>query len=382
MKILHTSDWHLGRLFHNVSLLDDQAHVLEQIIGYAVNHTVDAVLIAGDIFDRAVPPAAAMALLDETLHTLTQTHGIPVILISGNHDSHERLAFGARLLANNKLHILHSIKNSHAPIIITSANGQTAAIYGIPYHTPEQVRALFNIPAKTFDEAHTYLVEQITQGSTTADFAILMSHCFVDGASECESERPLAIGGADRINFKPLLPFNYVALGHLHGQQQRGAAHIRYSGSPLKYSFSEHNHHKAVTLVELTPTAEPAITQLPLIPLHDMRCLTGELKALLEDGQKDPKKHDYLAITLTDQHAILDAMGKLREVYPNVLQLEKTFLHNTQNPAKRTALQNNELAMFNDFFTEITGNPLTPEQTNPLKALLNNLHQNQHNEAP
>lgn len=378
MKLLHTSDWHLGRVFHNVSLLEDQAFILQQIIAYATLHPVDAVLIAGDIFDRAIPPASAIELLDDTLHCLTQTHNIPVVLISGNHDSAERLGFGARLMANQNLHIIHNLKDSNQAITLKSAKGQSAAIYGIPYHAPEQVRSQFDTPAKTFDEAHTFLVERILTNTQNTDFRILLSHCFVDGAQACDSERPLAIGGADRVSAGPMQAFDYVALGHLHGQQKRSAEHIRYSGSPLKYSFSEEHHKKAVTLVELNSDKPAAITQLPLKPLRNMRSLSGELDSLLATGKNDPNSDDYLAITLTDKHALLDAMAKLRAVYPNVLQLEKTFLHNNPNALQANkALQHNEHAMFADFFKEATGDALDDSQAQYIAKLLKDIHHEQ-----
>ncbi len=382
MKLLHTSDWHLGRFFHNVSLLDDQRIVLAQITAYAVEHKVDSVLIAGDIFDRAIPPAPAIALLDETLHELTQVHDIPVILISGNHDSAERLAFGARQLANQNLHIMHSLEDSHQAIMLTAEGekGQeTAAIYGIPYHTPEAVRALYDEPVKTFDAAHTLLVNRIIECPSNADFNVLLSHCFVDGAEACDSERPLAIGGIDRVSASPMTTFDYVALGHLHGQQKRGYEHIRYSGSPMQYSFSEEHHNKSATLVTLTQDKPAEITLLPLKPLKRMRSIRGTLDELITQATHDPHSDDFLAITLTDKHAILDAMSKLRAHYPNVLQLEKDYLHiahqtdKTKNTA--TAIQKDEQAMFGDFFQEITGEPLDASQKKYLQTLLNDLHQ-------
>ena len=375
MKFLHTSDWHLGRLFHNVSLLEDQAHALSQIIGLAVEHNVDAVLVAGDIYDRAVPPAGAIALLDEALHTLSSVHNIPVILISGNHDSAERLAFGARQLASQNVHILHQLKDSQNPVTVKSKLGESAAIYGIPYHTPEQIRSDFQQPCSTFDQAQRFMVERIQSQPTTADFQILMSHCFVDGADACDSERPLSIGGADRVSASPMAHFDYVALGHLHGQQQRGAEHIRYSGSPLKYSFSEENHHKAVTLVELQKGQPANSQQLAIKPLRNMRTLEGSIDALITNAKDDPHSEDYLAITLTDQHAILDAMAKLRGVYPNVLLLEKTFLQREQQlPQSGQRLQKNTLAMFQDFYQELQGTALTQEQEQYLEQVLTDLN--------
>ena len=377
MKFLHTSDWHLGRLFHNVSLLEDQAHALAQITALAVEHAVDAVLIAGDIYDRAVPPANAIALLDETLHTLATVHNIPVVLISGNHDSADRLAFGARQLASQNIHILHQLKDSHSPVTIKNSHGEYAAIYGIPYHTPEQIRSDFQEPCTTFDQAQRYMVERVLAQPTPADFQILMSHCFVDGADACDSERPLSIGGADRVSATPMMNFDYVALGHLHGQQQRGAAHIRYSGSPLKYSFSEENHNKAVTLVELLKGQPASTQQLAIKPLRNMRTLTGTIETLIANAKDDPNNEDYLAITLTDEHAILDAMAKLRSAYPNVLLLEKTFLQREQQlPQGTQRLQKNTLAMFQDFYHELQGANLSDEQEKYLEQVLTDLNAN------
>lgn len=382
MRFLHTSDWHLGRLFHNVSLLEDQAFVLDQIVAYATEYDVDAVLIAGDIFDRAIPPAPAIELLDETLHRLTQAFNIPVVLISGNHDSAERLAFGSRQLANQNLHIQHSLKTSHRPIVLRNSKGETAAIYGIPYHTPEAVRSAFNEPVTSFDDAHSFLVSRVLAETKATDFRLLMSHCFVDGAEACESERPLAVGGVDRVSASPMKAFDYVALGHLHGQQKRGAEHIRYSGSPMKYSFSEEKHAKGVTLVELEQSQPAAIKQLPLSPLRNMRSLTGEFDQLVALSKEDANANDFLAVTLTDSNAILDAMAKLREVYPNILQLDKVYLHsNNKNTALKINIQNNESTMFSDFFKETTGNAPEDKQVDYITKVLNAIHKEMNEES-
>lgn len=377
MKILHTSDWHLGRRFHNVSLLEDQEHIIEQIIAQALTHQVDAVLIAGDIYDRAIPPTGAIALLDDTLHTLAEVHNIPVLMISGNHDSHERLSFARRQLAARNIHLFCDIQSTAEPVIITSRdNSHSMAIYGAAYHTPEQVRATFDVAVKTFDDAHSFLIDTIDLSKSPADFNILMSHCFVAGGESSDSERPLAIGGADTVSATPMEKFDYVALGHLHGPQKRVLDKIRYSGSPLKYSFSEVTQKKSTTLVEFTKDAEPIITQLPLIPLRDVQTLTGELNTLLADADASPCKNDYLAITLTDKHAILDAMTKLRAHYPNVLQLEKTFLQTQKsNDAPTTVLtpSKNTAQLFADFYEEVQGEAMNEAQTQYLTEVLQQL---------
>lgn len=376
MKFLHTSDWHIGRQFHNVSLLDDQRVVLAQLLDYVRDESVDAVLIAGDIYDRSVPPATAVALLDEVLHTLCDELSVPVIVIPGNHDSAERLGFAARQLKRSGLYILAELADITTPVVLEGTYGEVA-FYGIPYNDPEQVRHQYEVAVTDHSEAHRYLVEQILQVRNPDIPAVLLSHCFIDGASGCESERPLSIGGADRVSYEPLLPFSYVALGHLHQPQFKGEQHIRYSGSILKYSFSEQHQKKGVTLVELDGLGICHTRFLPLTPVRDMRVLEGELQDLLEVGKTDPHADDYLLVRLTDRHAILDAMGKLREVYPNVLHLEKPGMMDVgeRQVLGRDALKRSELEMFGDFFEQVTGNQLTDAQREKMKSTISALHQ-------
>ena len=200
---------------------------------------------------------------------------------------------------------------------------------------------------------------------------ITISHCFIDGAEASESERPLSIGGADRVSVEPFKAFNYVALGHLHNPQHKGAEHNRYSGSILKYSFSEQRQQKGVTLVEMNEDGVKSTTHLPLTPLRDMRILEGDLETLLKQGSTDPNNQDYLLIRLTDQSAILDPMSKLRQVYENVLHIEKTWLQDSGNlKANREKLKRGELEMFQDFFKQISGNDLTTEQHTAIKNII------------
>jgi exonuclease SbcD len=362
MKFIHTSDWHIGRQFHNVSLLEDQRHVLDQLIAYIKQESVDAIVIAGDIYDRAIPPATAVELLDDVLVKICMDMKVPIILISGNHDSAERLRFGSQQLSKAGLHILGNIAKVSEPVIITSATGDVA-FFGIPYHDPEMLRNLSGEAISSYDDAHTYLVKQILQSKSDDLSNVLISHCFIDGAEESDSERPLSIGGSDRVSYQPCLPFDYVALGHLHAPQFKGAEHIRYSGSLLKYSFSEQHQKKGVTLVELDSSGFKSSKQLPLKPIRDMRILEGELQGLLEQGKVDPFNEDYLLVRLTDRHAILDPMAKLREVYPNVLQLEKPgMLISGEQKMNREKLKRGELDMFRDFFEQVYGQEMTQEQ--------------------
>lgn len=433
MKFIHTSDWHIGRQFHAVSLLEDQRYVLEQLLAYIEQEAVDAVLIAGDIYDRSVPPADAVALLDEVLSHICVDLGVPVILISGNHDSAERLSFGARQLKQAGLHIMGDLALVTEPVILRarkrvegahklvksaeqrvdiaiesnnseqeSGQGQLGfeldaptskpaaasgkpleqvAFYGIPYCDPEAVRHATGSQVKSYDEAHTLLVEQalaVHQAQHSELPSVLLSHCFVDGSEESDSERPLAIGGSDRVSYQPCLPFDYVALGHLHAPQYRGEQHIRYSGSLMKYSFSEQHQRKGVTLVELSDQGAETC-HLPLKPLRDMRIVEGYFEDLLAQGKTDPKADDYLLVRLLDKHAILEPMAKLREVYPNVLQLEKPGMlgETTEQAMNRERLKRGELEMFRDFFEQVHGQSMSEAQDQCMQALIQAVHKSE-----
>lgn len=374
MRLLHTADWHLGRLFHNLSLLDDQRHVLQQLLTIIDRERVDAVLIAGDIYDRSVPPAAAVTLLDDILAELCEQRGLPVIMISGNHDGAARLGFGARHLRQAGLHILTDLATCDQPVTL-AVDGVMVDVFGIPYADPEYVRSAFGADVRDFDAAHRYLLERIHAQRHPARPTLLMSHCFVEGGAASDSERPLTLGGAESVAWEPMQDFDYVALGHLHGPQYRGSEHIRYSGSLLKYSFSEASQRKGVTLVDLDATGVTRIEQIPLLPRREVRVLEGELDALIARGRTDPRADDYLLVRLTDRHAILDPMGKLREVYPNVLHLEKPGMLEARGSQQldRERLTFSTLDMFSDFFAQTSGEPMTDQQTEAISTLIGEL---------
>ncbi|MCE9678286.1 exonuclease SbcCD subunit D [Shewanella sp. AS1] len=376
MKFIHTSDWHIGRQLHNQSLLDDQRHVLAQIVELAKTHKVDAIVVAGDIYDRSVPPANAVTLLDEVLNQLLHEVGIPVILIAGNHDGHERLGFAAAQMQSSGLYIIGPLTQKISPIKIADV-----LFYPLPYAEPATVRSVFECEASSHEEAMAKLLEAITEHDSQGLPKVVIGHCFLDGGSESESERPLSIGGADKISPSLFEPFTYTALGHLHGPQYKGSEHIRYSGSILKYSFSEQHQKKSVTLVELEG-AEPAIELLPLTPIRDVRIIEGFLEQLLIDGVKDPGREDYLMVRLLDKSAILDPMGKLRSVYPNVLHLERTGLmaRSDQLALRGDQIKKGEFEMFSDFFTQVAGEPMSKSQQALMTELLDNLHKAEDNQ--
>lgn len=375
MKFIHTSDWHIGRQLHNQSLLDDQAFVLDQIVALATEQSVDAVIVAGDIYDRSIPPANAVALLDNVLNRLVQDLKLQVIMIAGNHDGHERLGFAAKQMAASGLHIIGPLSATLSPIRLESPTG-AAYFYPLPYAEPATVRQVLECEAPSHEAAMALLLEQVRQHDSQGLPKVVISHCFLDGGSESESERPLSIGGADKISPALFTEFDYVALGHLHGPQYKGAEHVRYSGSILKYSFSEQHQHKSVTLVELGAQTPMDIRLLPLTSLRDVRVLEGELASLIEQGKTDTKREDYLMVRLLDKHAILDAMGKLRAIYPNVLHLERTGLMAGQQQValSRDHIKKGEMDMFCDFFTQVSGESLTQAQQAVMDELLTKLH--------
>ncbi len=364
MRILHTSDWHLGRIFHGVHLTDDQAHVLEQLVQLVGEARPDVVLIAGDVYDRAVPPTEAVKLLDEVLSRILIDHQTPVVMISGNHDSPERLAFGRRLLEGQGLHLVGQLNDHLKPIVIEDAYGPVY-FCPIPYAEPPLVRERLGIAnAHGHEEAMAALVKQVSSRIPDDVRRVILTHAFVAGGTESESERPLSVGGAGTITTSHFMPFHYAALGHLHQPQAAGAEHIRYAGSLMKYSFAEATHWKSVTLVEMDACGKVAFEEIALSPRRDVRCVEGYLNDILSAPPNAPGREDYLMVTLKDTGAILDAIGKLREVYPHVLHIERPHL-TAGGELRRPAHDHRRLsesALFASFYADVTGSPLTAAQ--------------------
>ncbi|MFZ3509054.1 exonuclease SbcCD subunit D [Vibrio harveyi] len=376
MKFIHTSDWHLGRQFHHVSLLDDQQAVLDQLIQYIENNPVDAVVVAGDIYDRSVPPTIAIELLNKVVKRICGELNTPMILISGNHDGAERLGFGSEQMKNAGLHIVSNFEDMLTPVVIETESAGQVAFYGMPYNDPEQVRFAYQEPVSTHDQAHKLLAEKIAEQFQSEQRNVLVSHCFVDGAIESESERPLSIGGSDRVSHEHFLNFDYVALGHLHQPQKKGEDYIRYSGSLMKYSFGEQNQKKGFTLVEIDQNGFVSAEHFNLTAPHEMRIVEGELEQVIEQGKTDPKNEDYLLVRLMDKHAILNPMEKLRTVYPNVLHLEKPgMLIGVEQEMAQAKLARSEIDMFRDFFSEAQDGQLSQEQDQAISDIIKQLSQ-------
>ncbi len=353
MRIIHTADWHLGRIFHGIHLTEDQAHVLDRFIDLVKDAKPDAVLVSGDIYDRAVPPPEAVSLLDDVLSRLCLDCGVPVVVIAGNHDSPDRLGFGSRLLATQKLHMLGSMVPPIKPITLEDKYGPIL-LHALPYAEPSVVREKLSREDVT---DHDSAMRALTEGtSPRSGRSVLMAHAFVPGCTESDSERPLTVGGTGTVDAACFEGFSYVALGHLHCPQETSADRIHYSGSLLKYSFAEAQHRKSVNLVEIDGNRACAVERIPLSPKRDVRCMEGKIEKLLDGNKSD----DYLSITLLDREPILDAMGKLREVYPNVLHIDRPFLTpsgDVHGGADHRKMGDTEL--FAAFFSQVTGDELT-----------------------
>ncbi len=375
MRVLHTADWHLGRIFYGVHLTEDQSYVLDKLIEIVQDARPDVVIVAGDIYDRAVPPQDAVSLLDDVLSRLIAKVGVPVVLIAGNHDSPERLSFGARLLANSNLHVFGPLLPEYRPVVLEDNYGPVN-IYAIPFAEPPVVREkIGGDDIRDHDSALRQILQHIRAKQPTDRRSILVAHAAVVGGKTSDSERPLSIGGSETVEPAIFEGFDYVALGHLHQPQASGEDHIQYSGSILKYSFSEVSHEKSVTIVEMDATGKCAIERIALSPRRDVRRIEGTLEDILEKARSDENQDDYIMVTLLDRQPVLNAMGRLREVYPNTLHIERPLVApstvHAQAPADHLRLS--EAEMFSSFFSQVTGEEMTEPEARAFADIIDAL---------
>lgn len=330
MKLIHLSDLHIGKRVNEFPMLEDQKYILKEILSIVDQEQPDGVMIAGDVYDKPVPPAEAVQVFDAFLTDLAD-RDVPVFAISGNHDSPERLAFGGQLMVGRGVHMAPVYDGHVRPAELKDAYG-SVWIYMLPFIKPAVVRRYFpDEEIETYDDAVRIAVGSMGRGQCSeekilqkrpGDRSILMAHQFVMGASACDSEE-LSIGGLEQVNAELFQAFDYVALGHIHGPQKIGRETMRYCGTPLKYSFSEAGHKKSVTVVELFEKGNTVVSVRPLHALHDMREMKGSYREITDlSFYQGTAVDDYLHITLTDEEDILDAMGKLRSIYPNVMKLD------------------------------------------------------------
>jgi len=315
MKFLHTSDWHLGRALHGTSLLVHQRDQLRWLVELALERNVDAVLVAGDVYDRAVPPTDAVALLDEALSSLSGA-GIPVVLTSGNHDSAIRLGFGGSLAASAGVHLRTRLAELAEPVLIGDVG-----VYGIPYLLPDAVMGEL-ATERSHQAVLAAATARIRQDAArrSIDKIVAVAHAFVTGGTAAESERDIRVGGISDVPASVFSGLTYVALGHLHGAQQV-APNARYSGSPLTFSFSERHHRKSVTLVDIAADGSVSCELVPTPVPHPMHELRGRLDDLLADPAGPPAAA-WLKVVLTDPHRPVAPMERLRKRWPNTLVLD------------------------------------------------------------
>lgn len=365
MRFLHTADWHLGRLFFGVRLIDDQAYLLDQLVAIVGETRPDAVLVAGDIYDRSVPPPEAVSLLDDVLSRLVLELRVPMILIAGNHDSPHRLAFGARLLASGGIHMAGLCSAQVAPVLLEDAHGPVA-MYALPYAEPAVVReATGAADIHDHDTALRAQMAAIRAASPAGRRSILLAHAFLTGGQlSKESERTLTVGGTGEVGADAFAGFDYVALGHLHRPQSHGEGRLRYAGALMKYSFTETDHRKSVSLVEMGEDGRCRVEEIPLAPRHEVRSVSGALHDLLAQAPEGAAREDYLQVALLDTGPVLDAMARLREVYPNVLTVERPAAFALgEDGAVRTDIRTLDPAtLFAEFFQQVTDEALTETQ--------------------
>lgn len=325
MKFIHLSDLHLGKRVNEFSMFEDQEYILTKIINIIDEETPEGVIIAGDVYDKSVPAVDAVQLFDDFLVKLSN-RALKVFIISGNHDSAERMAFGSRVMNKSGIYISEVYNGKISPISLEDSYG-IIDIFMLPFIKPVHVRrfekekiATDVIKIETYTDAMKSAIDTMT--INPANRNLLIAHQFVTGAVSCDSEE-ISVGGSDNVDAAVFEPFDYVALGHIHGPQKAGRETIRYCGTPLKYSFSEAKHKKSVTVVELMEKGSITVRTVPLLPKRDMREIKGSyMEVTARDYYKDTQVTDYMHITLTDEEDVPEAMGKLRVIYPNLMKLD------------------------------------------------------------
>ncbi len=362
MKLIHLSDLHIGKRVNEFSMLEDQRAILSQILAAVKREQADGVLVAGDIYDKPVPPAEAVQMFDEFLTRLAEL-GTPVFVISGNHDSAERVAFGARLMSGRGVYVSPVYDGNVTGITMKDKYGEVV-VYLLPFVKPALVRHVFeDEDPGSYQDAVRIAVDHIAVDQNKRN--VLVAHQFVTGAFRCDSEEVL-VGGLDNVDVSVFDAFDYVALGHIHSPQHVGRETVRYCGTPLKYSFSEAEQEKSMTVVELGEKGRVEIKTLPFKPLRDMRRIRGTyLEVTALDYYKDTNQEDYVQVTLTDEEDVPDGMQKLRVIYPNLMKLEYDNRRTRESREVTGACeveQRSELELFEEFYELQNNQPVSEKQ--------------------
>ena len=374
MKLLHLSDLHLGKRLNEFSMIEDQAYILQQIVGIIRQQQPDGIILAGDIYDKAVPSAEAVQLFDRFLDQLAEL-GQQVFVISGNHDSAERIAFGGSLMKKSGVYMSPVYDGEIKPIILTDGHGEVN-FYLLPFIKPAHVKRFFEeAEIGSYNDALQTVVDAMNIDTTKRN--VLVTHQFVTGAIRSDSEE-VSVGGTDNVDAGLFDAFDYVALGHIHRPQNVGRREVRYCGTPLKYSFSEASHEKSVTVVTLGAKGEVDIETIPLVPLRDLCEIKGTYaevtaKSFYEDTSY---REDYMHITLTDEEDIPDAMGKLRVIYHNLMKLDYDNLRTRTNQlieGADTERQQSPIELLDEFYEKQNNQPMGEEQRSFVLSMIEDI---------
>lgn len=370
MKLIHLSDLHIGKRVNEFSMLEDQKYILIKILNIIDEVQPDGVIIAGDIYDRQVPSTEAVTVFDDFLCSLKERN-LQVYAISGNHDSAERMAFGNRLMEMSGIHISPVYDGNVTPLVFEDEYGKVN-IYMLPFVKPVHIKKAYpDEEIESYTEALDVAVRNMNVDETERN--IIVTHQFVTGAERSESEE-ISVGGTDNVDVRVFDAFDYVALGHIHGPQRISRDTVRYCGTPLKYSFSEVNHEKSVTVLELKEKGNVVISTRALEPLHDMREIRGSYNDITDrNNYAGTNVEDYMHITLTDEDDIPSAMEKLRSIYPNLMKLDYDNTR-TRNNVIVGAAQNvdskSPLELFREFYELQNGSELSEQQLEYVQELM------------
>ena len=373
MRLIHLSDLHLGKRVNEFSMIEDQEYILKEILTIIKNEKPDGVIIAGDVYDKSIPSEDAMRLWDEFLISLAQKK-VPVFAISGNHDSAIRFADHGVLVDSTGIHLSPVYDGTVKKYTMEDGNGPVN-IYLLPFIKPAVVRSIFHDEEiKDYTDACRVAIKNMEVNTNERN--VLVAHQFVTGAERCESE-DIVVGGLDNVDASVFDVFDYVALGHLHGKQKIGRETIRYCGTPLKYSFSEKDHKKSVTIVEMGKKGDVSISEVPLVPKHDLREIRGTYEELtLKENYEGTATDDYIHAVLTDEEDVPDVVGKLRVIYPNLMKLSydnkrtafQQEIDGAEDVEKKTPLE-----LFSELYEKQNNQEMSDEQKNFVQELIESI---------
>ncbi|WP_027406579.1 exonuclease SbcCD subunit D [Anaerovibrio sp. RM50] len=366
MRFIHTADWHLGRTLYNRPLLDDQKAALDELLKVAEEKKIDALVIAGDIFDRSNPPGDAIELFDSVLARLKDL-GIKVLFIAGNHDGAQRIDYGRQLMAASGVHTRGIVTQGMEPVVLEDEFGPVYFSL-IPYVTPEIVREVFLEEERLdFNAANKIMVDDARKLIPEGVRSVAVAHAFITGGKSSDSERELSVGGASNVDCHIYEKYNYTALGHLHGPQRAGKENVRYSGSLLKYSIDEQHQDKGVLLIDMDGQGEISVEKIKLPVLHDVRVVEG----LIEDLEQLEPSEDYVEVRLKNNHSVMSPADRLRGVFPNLLTVvQNDYAVDINNEYKVNFRGRTNGDLFQEFYKNVTGREMNEDELDLLDRVV------------